>query len=190
MNKIKLLALFGESCAGKDSIQCWLEKKINNTHKIISCTTRPKRDYEKDGKDYYFINSEDFLKKYLQDEILELTIFNNWYYGTPREELKKNQINIGVFSPSGIRKLLSYSDYLDILPVWIQTNDKTRLLRALKREDYPNCEEICRRFLADKIDFLDIDFDHEIFLNNRNTEEYYGFLKRPKIFNFISRGQN
>ena len=50
MEKIKLLALFGESSAGKDSIQHWLTSTLKNTHKIISYTTRPKRDYEKNGK--------------------------------------------------------------------------------------------------------------------------------------------
>ena len=44
MNKIKIIALFGMSGTGKDSIQHWLTNKIHG-HKIISYTTRPKREY-------------------------------------------------------------------------------------------------------------------------------------------------
>ena len=51
MNKIKLLALFGESGVGKSTIQHWLVNNLPNTHKIIPCTSRPPRDYEKDGVD-------------------------------------------------------------------------------------------------------------------------------------------
>jgi guanylate kinase len=49
MNKIKVIALFGKSASGKDSIQKWIIKSFPSaTHSIISCTTRPKRDYEED----------------------------------------------------------------------------------------------------------------------------------------------
>ena len=51
MNKIKVIALFGKSASGKDSIQKWIIKSFPSaTHSIISCTTRPKRDYEEDKK--------------------------------------------------------------------------------------------------------------------------------------------
>ena len=47
MNKIKVIALFGKSASGKDSIQKWIIKSLpSDAHSIISCTTRPKRDYE------------------------------------------------------------------------------------------------------------------------------------------------
>ena len=188
MEKIKLLALFGESSAGKDSIQHWLTSTLKNTHEIISYTTRPKRDYEKNGKEYYFISDEEFMKLFLKNEFLETSVFNKWFYGTSKKSLNLDKLNIGVFNPQGIRSLLSHSDIINVLPVWIQSYDKERLLRSLKREISPNCEEICRRFLADKEDFKNIDFEHEIFLNNEGKDNYYGFLNRPKILNFL-KGQ-
>ena len=183
--KIKLLALFGESSAGKDSIQHWLISTLKNTHEIISCTTRPKRDYETNGKEYHFISTDEYIKLLLTDKLLESSTFNNWFYGTPITSLDPNKLNIGIFNPEGIRNLISNED-IDVLPVWIQAPEKIRLLRSLKREVNPDCEEICRRFLADKKDFSNIDFDYEIFLNdNNNNEEYYGFLNIPKISTFI-----
>lgn len=188
MSKIKLLALFGESGVGKDTIQHWLVNNLPNTHKIISCTTRPPRDYEKNGIDYYFLNANTFISKYLKNEILEFTIFNDWYYGTLKSDLKKDKINIGVFNIEGIHDLLEYFNELEILPVRIQVDEKTRLLRSLNREKNPNCEEICRRFLTDKKDFKNINFNYEIFLNDKDKDDYYGLLKRPKVEQFL-KGQ-
>ena len=185
MDRIKLLALFGESSAGKDSIQHWLERKLKNIHGMVSYTSRPPRDYEIEGREYHFISQEEFEKLIVENKMLEHTCFNNWYYGTYINELQKGKINVGVFNPQGIRNLLSHSDTIDILPVWIQAGEKERLLRSLNREQNPNCTEICRRFLTDQKDFANIEFEHEIFLNDKENGEYYGFLNRPKILNFI-----
>lgn len=189
MDRIKLLALFGESSAGKDSIQHWLEQKLKNIHGMTSYTSRPPRDYETNGKEYHFISQEEFEKLIVVNKMIEHTCFNNWYYGTCVDELDKNKINVGVFNPQGVRSLLTHTDTIDILPVWIQAGEKERLLRSLQRENNPNCAEICRRFLADLQDFSNIDFDYEIFLNDKDNYDYYGFLNRPKILNFME-GQN
>ena len=78
MNKIKVIALFGKSASGKDSIQKWIIKSFPSaTHSIISCTTRPKRDYEEDKKDYFFLTNEEFANKVLDGSMLEATEFNN-----------------------------------------------------------------------------------------------------------------
>lgn len=186
MQKIKVLALFGESGAGKDTIQHWLEWYLKDAiHGIVSYTTRPRRSYEVEGRDYYFISKDKFFEQLNDNKILEYTCFNDWYYGTSINELQKDKINIGVFNPQGVRSLLSHSDTIDVLPVWIKTNNKQRLLRSLKREIYPNCTEICRRFLADQKDFQGIDFEYEFFLNDTDTDHYIGFLNRPKVAAFL-----
>ena len=76
-NMIKIVALFGPSCAGKDTIAKHLKAEMDNTHEIISCTTRPKRDYEQDGVDYYFLTNEEFTQKVLDGSMLEATSFRD-----------------------------------------------------------------------------------------------------------------
>ena len=66
--KINIIALFGKAGAGKDTIQRLLIQHFENAQSIISNTTRPKRDYEKDGIDYHFLSVEDFAKKVLNGE--------------------------------------------------------------------------------------------------------------------------
>ena len=63
MNKTIVIALFGKSGAGKDTIQKELLKYMNNSKGIISNTTRPPREYERNGIDYHFLSVSNFIKK-------------------------------------------------------------------------------------------------------------------------------
>lgn len=184
-NKYKILALFGKSGAGKDTIQKWLTTNYD-MNGIISCTTRPKRDYEKDGVDYHFLSNEEFAQKVLDLSMLEATCFNDWFYGTPLESLKEDKINVGVFNIQGIECLLQ-DNRLDILPIFIDCSDKKRLLRNIKREKVPNCLEICRRFITDEKDFSDINFDYITFDNNDDRNRgFYGILNLPAVKEFLT----
>lgn len=187
-NKYKIIALFGKSGAGKDTIQQWMVSNLPNMKGIVSCTTRPKRAYEEEGKDYYFINHTDFANKILDGSMLEATEFNHWFYGTAIDELDINKINVGVFNICGIQCLLQ-DPRLKVLPIYIDCYDKIRMLRALNREDDPDCYEICRRYIADEKDFNKIDFDYITFLNIDNNPSYFNIHKLPEVVDFL-QGQN
>lgn len=171
MSKTIIVALFGEAGSGKDSIQKEILKQSPVTFsEIISTTTRPPREYEKNGTDYIFISDEQ-AKQYLENnEYLEHTEFKGWTYGTLKTSIKSNFINIGVFNTAGIEQLirLPSTDYL-ILPIHIICSDKERLIRQLNREKTPDCAEICRRFQADQEDFKKdkITFPHLIAYNEK-----------------------
>ncbi|MFN5294438.1 MAG: guanylate kinase [Flavobacteriales bacterium] len=56
----------------------------------VSATTREKRDYEVDGKDYYFISPEDFLQRAKKGEFIEWEeVYTNQYYGTLYSEVER-----------------------------------------------------------------------------------------------------
>lgn len=167
MNKYKLVALFGKSGAGKDTIQNWMVSNLQDTHKLISYTTRPPRSNEIDNKDYHFISVKEFDYMKEKNLFLETTEFRGWYYGTSIEALNENKINIGVFNPSGVKNIIENFNYKIItLPILIITDNKTRLLRSLNREEFPDCTEICRRFLADEKDFENLNFSYKIYFND------------------------
>ena len=186
-NKYQIIALFGPSGAGKDTVMNWVLKKYpKELHKIINCTTRPRREYEKDGKEYFFLTDEEFATDVINNKMLEATAFNNWAYGTRDSELNKDKINIGVFNIAAIQCLQNNPD-INILPIYIHTDDKERLIRALNREEEPNCAEICRRFISDAADFEKINFFHtEIYLNSKKIKQNKkNALKSfSKIYNF------
>lgn len=167
--KYKIVALFGPAGSGKDYIQKAVMKTIwGKTHfnEIISCTTRPPREGERDGVDYHFISSsEEFFNFGNMHKWIEFTNFRNWWYGTSIDHLSKDKINIGVFNIAGI-KSINEDEEIECLPIYIKTYPKIRLLRQLQRENEPDCDEIVRRYLTDQKDFLNIPFHYCIIENN------------------------
>lgn len=171
-----IIALIGEAGSGKDRTMKEVLAAAPYYHEIISCTTRPSREGEKHGVNYYYYSPEQFEYKIENNQMLEYTIFNDWYYGTDYEALDPYKINIGVFNPAGVKSLLKRNDCI-VKVFWISTKDKTRLLRQLNREENPNVKEIIRRYTTDKEDFSKIDFSFSVLLNDdpldiqRNVKE-------------------
>lgn len=164
----KIIALIGESGAGKDTLmQEFLKTFPDEFNEIISCTTRPKRENEIDGKNYFFLTEEEFEAS----EMFETTCFNDWYYGTPAFSLSKEKINIGVFNIEGIQQL-KRSEEISLIVCRVECRDKTRLIRQLNREENPNVEEIIRRYSTDKEDFKEenLNFKYHSLFNEDKTD--------------------
>ena len=154
----KIIAIMGEAGTGKDSLMQEILKLKPEFHEIISCTTRPMRQGEAEGVNYYYYTPEYFGDRVLHDEMLECTVFNDWFYGTSYDSVRSDCVNIGVFNPTGVESLLARPD-VDVKVVRVVAEDKTRLLRQLNREKWPDVREIVRRFNADWMDFEGIDDD-------------------------------
>ncbi len=162
----KVIVLFGKSASGKDTILKWILNNIENTSGIVSYTTRPPRDYEVDGKDYYFISNDKFTEKVLNKEMLEVSCFNDYFYGAGIDTLKEDKINVGIFNAEGINCLVQ-DNRIKILPIYIYASDKTRLIRSLSREKNPDCAKICKRYFIDEEEFKEekYDFNYEVLDN-------------------------
>ena len=159
-NKI-LVAILGKSGSGKDSLitEICRSPKIN-FQKIIPYTTRPRRDYEKEGQPYHFITAIEFANMLLDGRFIEATVFNTWCYGSAKPDC---EFSIGAYNPEAFDCLREYPDKdLTILPYYLVADDKIRLIRQLEREEHPHCYEIARRFLADEEDFTEIETDNTI----------------------------
>ena len=185
VSKYKVVTLAGKAGAGKDTIFQEILKLNPNLNEIISCTTRPKRENEIDGKNYHFLTNIEFTKKILNNEMLEATVFNDWFYGTPLSSLNLNKINIGVFNPTGI-EALSTNPNIELTSILINTSDKNRLLRQLNREENPNVDEIIRRYNTDKHDFIECFFDYE-FVNNTLEDKRVAILEISRIIADLDR---
>lgn len=82
-----LIILSSPSGAGKTTLCKQLLQVDEGLKLSISATTRPKRRGEEDGKDYIFMEKEDFHKKCKEDFFLEhAQIFEN-FYGTPKRSV-------------------------------------------------------------------------------------------------------
>lgn len=79
-----MLVLSSPSGAGKTTIARRLWEEDNSIEMSISHTTRQKRNGEKDGKDYHFVDRETFTRMRDQGEFLEWAVVFDNFYGTPR----------------------------------------------------------------------------------------------------------
>lgn len=175
-----IVAICGESGSGKDLLAHRFCDFVYEANYIVSHTTRPMRENEKDGRDYYFITDEEFLQKIMDGDMLEASVFRDWHYGTSKAALADG-LNVGVFNPEGLDALLQSEKFMPDIKVfcyYLDVPPKTRLLRQLNREAQPDCDEIVRRYGADKIDFEDIlsypvtvlkNIDYEDLFNNMMT---------------------
>lgn len=164
---MKIVALMGEAGSGKDTIlHRIMEKYPSYFNEIISCTTRPPRQGEKEGVNYHFLSVEDFIRKILNGDMLEATEFNGWHYGTDSQSLTIDKINIGVFNPEGVR-CLQEDENIELYVFYVRAAGKQRLLRQLNREENPDVDEIIRRYKADTEDFGYLeDIRYQILENN------------------------
>ena len=84
----KILIITAPSGAGKTSITHELMKTFPVLE--FSAATRAARGTEKNGKDYYFISTEEFKQKIQQKEFAEWEmVYEGKYYGTLKSELKR-----------------------------------------------------------------------------------------------------
>lgn len=180
----KMYALIGQSASGKDTIVNELLKRYGDIfHGVVSHTTRPKRDYEINHKDYHFVSEEEMIDLMKSGKILEAAVFNSWIYGTSIESLSEDKINLGVFNIEGIYSLLEEEEDIDLRVFYVQVKDKLRLIRQLSRENDPDIKEILRRYNTDAADFVEynITFPYTAIENN-TSDDFENCIATIKAF--------
>jgi guanylate kinase len=86
----KLVIVTAPSGAGKTTIVRHLLSTFDQLVFSVSATTRSKRDYEVEGKDYYFISQEAFRQHIAQGDFLEWEeVYDNQFYGTLKSEVAR-----------------------------------------------------------------------------------------------------
>jgi guanylate kinase len=89
-NKGKMMVFAAPSGSGKTTIVRHLLSSFECLGFSVSATTRPKRSYEKDGRDYYFLSVDDFKEKIRKEEFVEWEeVYENRYYGTLKSEIER-----------------------------------------------------------------------------------------------------
>ena len=158
----KLFVIMGKSATGKDSIYHEIVKRCPQLREIITYTTRPMREGETYGKEYYFVTKEEMYEMRENGKIIECreydTVLGPWFYFTADDgQLDYDKGDYILISTlEGYEKLQAAFGIGSIVPVYIEVDDLERLERAVRRERSqvsPCVPELCRRFLADEEDF-------------------------------------
>lgn len=152
----------GKSASGKDTIYREILKKCPQLHRVVLYTTRPMRDGECEGREYYFAKQEDLEKFADQGKIIEMrtyqTVCGPWSYATVDDGriCLESADYLAIGTLESYAKLREYYGEKAVEPLYVTVDDGVRLERALERErgqKNPNYAELCRRFLADEEDF-------------------------------------
>lgn len=158
----KIYYIMGKSSSGKDTLYKELKNRMPALRTVVPYTTRPRREGEKDGVEYFFTDEDGAAKMEKDGKIIELraydTVLGVWKYFTADD----GQINLDdgnyllIGTLESYEKMVQYYGKEKIVPLYIEVEDGERLARALQRErqqQQPNYKEMCRRFLADEEDF-------------------------------------
>jgi guanylate kinase len=84
-----LLVLSAPSGGGKSSIARNLLQGRDDLGYSVSATTRPIREGEREGADYYFLTRDEFLRRVEAGEFLEWATYGGHLYGTLRSEIER-----------------------------------------------------------------------------------------------------
>jgi guanylate kinase len=154
------IILVGRAASGKDHMRKRLEEK--GLKYAISYTTRPPRDGEVDGKDYFFISPEAAQIMIEEGLFYEWVEFNGWIYGTTVRQMLEDDVFI--MTPHGLSHVKP-EDRKTSLVFFFDIPEEIRIER-LKQRDMPG-DSLERRIEADRADFENFT-DWDIRITNPN----------------------
>lgn len=157
----KIFYLMGKSASGKDTIYKKVKEQLPELKTIVIYTTRPIREGEQDGVEYFFVNDNRLQQLQEAGKVIELREYNTvhgiWKYFTADDgQFDREDHLIAIGTLESYVQLRKYFGDEKLVPIYIEVEDGLRLERALAREKQqrePKYEELCRRFLADAADF-------------------------------------
>jgi guanylate kinase len=170
----KLIVFSAPSGSGKTTIvRHLLEQKDLNLEFSVSATSRPPRENEVDGKDYYFKSLKEFKQHIKNDEFLEWEeVYRDNFYGTLKSEVQriwnkgKNVIfDIDVVGGLDIKKM--YPELT--LAVFVKPPSIEELKIRLKKRKTESDERINMRVAKASVEMATApQFDHILINNNLN----------------------
>ena len=177
----KIFYLMGKSASGKDSIYKRIKEEIPRLKEIVIYTTRPMREGEKNGKEYYFVNRMEFDNLKDCGKVIEYreyqTVHGPWIYFTADDgQFDGEEDVLAIGTLESYMQLKEYFGKERLVPIYIEVEDGLRLERALQREreqKEPKYKELCRRFLADAEDFSEerlLEAEIQTRYENKNME--------------------
>ena len=178
-----LIVLSGPSGVGKGTIVKRLIEK-GGFSLSVSCTTRSPRGGEKDGKDYFFIAKEKFLKMIDGGGFLEYSNHFGNYYGTPKEFVEERLKTCDVLLEIEVDGALQVKkSHPEALLIMVAPPNKEELRRRLSGRGSEKAEKIEERLSrmeyelaqADKYDYTVINDDLKV-----AVAEIENIIKREK----------
>ena len=175
-----LLIVSSPSGAGKTTLTNALRARVSGVNFSVSHTTRRPRASEQHGREYYFVDREEFQRLIEADAFLEWALVHGNFYGTSRNEVER---------AGGCRALLFDVDYQgarqircaepDAVTVFILPPDMPTLERRLRGRASEDESAVQRRFQAAKDEIAHYGFFDYVLVNDdleRAIQQLIGVL--------------
>ena len=184
-----IIVFSGFSGAGKGTIMKELTKRYDQYALSISATTRNPREGEENGREYFFITTEEFEKLIAEDGLIEHAKYVNNYYGTPRKYVEeKLSQGIDVILEIEIQGALQIKEqYIDAVLLFVMPPSAQVLEKRLRGRGTETDEVIAKRLARakeeavgiEKYDYIVVNDDldecvekvHEIISSAHNTPD-------------------
>ncbi len=188
-----LVILSSPSGVGKTTLTKKIQQKYSSFKISVSHTTRPPRSNEVEGVDYFFI-SKDKFKEFIRENYFyeHAKIFEN-YYGTLKknvdEILKTNDLIFDI-DWQGTKQLSKFQN-LNLIKIYLITENKEELKKRLIKRDQNSPDEIEKRFNSFEEDIKHWN-DYDYVLINKNLDvcfkqiESIILLHKKKITHLLS----
>ena len=146
--KGSLIVVSGPSGAGKGTIIERLREINDNIWLSISMTSRNIRGSEVDGVNYFFVSKEEFEQRIDKGEFLEYAVYNDNYYGTPKDKIiDKLNRGIDVILEIEIQGALKVKELVpDAIFIFILPPSMNELRKRLVGRGTDSREKIISRF--------------------------------------------
>ena len=179
-----LVVLSSPSGVGKTTLTKKLQQKYNNFKISVSHTTRKPRSNEIDGIDYYFVSKKKFKELIIDNSFYEYAKIYENYYGTSKHKvdqtLQKNDILFDI-DWQGTKQLSKFEN-LNLIKIYLITQDKNELKKRLLKREQSNRTEINKRFNSFDDDVKHWN-DYDYILINKNLELCFKQIENI-IFNY------
>ena len=180
-----LVVLSGPSGVGKGTVAKKLVEANKDFALSVSCTTRKPRRGEKDGREYFFIDKDEFLSKIKEDGFLEYSEHFENYYGTPKDfvfsKLNEKDVILEIDVNGGISVKKNFEKALLIMlaPPSVEEVRKRLVKRNTETEDKINLRMQRMQFELD----MAKDYDYTVVNDdlNRTVKEIQEIIKKEKI---------
>ena len=178
-NRGKVIVIVAPSGAGKTTIAQRLLKEYPQLKFSVSATTRPAREGEEHGKDYYFLNDEEFDQKVANEAFLEWEPYSGHKYGTLRSEVDKlvesgyfPLLDIEVKGALNVQELYGS----DVVSIFIEPPSMDELKNRLSNRGSETDESLSKRLKRAEMEMEYADhFDYSVV--NDDLETAYAEVK-------------
>jgi len=143
-----LLILSGPSGVGKDTVaRMLIERRPDSFYFVVTATTRPPREGERNGIDYVFVSFDEFARMIEADELLEYAVVYNDYKGIPKQQIRDALasgrdviLRVDVQGAATVRRLVP-----NAISVFLTTRSESGLVRRLHQRKQDTAEGMALR---------------------------------------------